>query len=90
MLDGNDIANATVATQNNSYVVSLQFTTEGTEKFAQATERNVGSPIYIVYDGEIISAPNVNQTISNGQAVIEGNFTYESANSLATTIRLDV
>ena len=88
VLDGNDIANATVATQNNSYVVSLQFTTEGTEKFAQATERNVGSPIYIVYDGEIISAPNVNQTISNGQAVIEGNFTYESANSLATTIRL--
>lgn len=88
VLDGNDIANATVATQNNDYVVSLQFTTEGSEKFAQATERNVGKPIYIVYDGEIISAPNVNQAINNGQAVIEGNFTYESANSLATTIRL--
>lgn len=36
----------------------------------------------------MISYPKVNTTIENGQAVIEGNFTYESANSLATYIRL--
>ncbi len=93
VMDGNDIADAQVTTQQNSYgnpeyVVSLTMTAEGAEKFAAATERNIGLPIYIVYDGNVISAPTVNAQIANGEAVIEGNFTYESASELATYIRL--
>lgn len=93
VLDGNDIVTADVRTQEdnyggNKYVVRLQFTSEGAKKFAEATKRNIGKPIYIVYDNEIISYPTVNAEITDGEAVIEGNFTYESANSLATTIRL--
>ena len=92
VLDGNHIQSAQATTQqdsygNQEYVVSLMFDDEGTKAFAAATGRNVGKPIYIIYDGEIISSPKVNQVISNGQCVIEGNFTYESANALATTIR---
>lgn len=93
VMDGNDIADAQVTTQKNSYgnpeyVVSLVMTSEGAEKFASATERNIGLPIYIVYDGQVISAPRVNAVIANGQAIIEGNFSYESAEELATYIRL--
>lgn len=73
---------------NQQYVVSLTLTSDGAQKFKEATERNIGKPIYIVYDNEIISYPTVNTVIENGQAVIEGNFTYESANNLATYIRL--
>ncbi len=92
VVNGDDIDGAEVKTQqddygNQEYVVALDFNSEGAQKFADATSRNVGKPIYIIYDGEIISSPTVNQAITDGQAVIEGNFTYDSANSLATTIR---
>ena len=75
---------------NTQYVVSLMFTDEGAKAFAEATARNIGKPIYIIYDGKIISYPTVNQAITNGQCVIEGNFTYDDVNSLATTIRAGV
>lgn len=93
VMDGNDLIDAQVMTQNDSYgnsqyVVELTMNAEGAEKFKEATARNIGKPIYIVYDNEVISYPKVNTTIENGQAVIEGNFTYESASSLATYIRL--
>ncbi len=92
VLNGDSIVSADVKTQqdnlgNSEYVVSLMFNDEGTKAFGEATARNVGSPIYIIYDGEVISSPVVQTAITNGQCVIEGNFTYESANSLATTIR---
>ncbi len=95
VLSGEDIVTADVRTQQDEYggseyVVRLQLTSEGATKFAEATERNLNKPIYIIYDNEIISYPTVNQVINNGEAVITGNFTYESANSLATTIRLGV
>ena len=79
VMDGNDIVDAQVMTQpdsygNAQYVVELTMNSEGAEKFKEATERNIGKPIYIIYDNEIISYPTVNTVIENGQAVIEGNF----------------
>lgn len=95
VLDGNDVANAQVVTEpnefgNNEYMVRLTFSSEGAQKFEEATARNIDKPIYIVYDGQIISAPQVDQTISGGNCVITGSFTYDQANSLATSIRLGV
>ena len=95
VLDGNDVVNAQVVTEpnefgNNEYVVRLTFSSEGAQKFEEATSRNIGNAIYIVYDGQIISAPQVDQTISGGNCVITGSFTYDQANSLATSIRLGV
>ena len=95
VINGENITSAAAATQqdsygNTEYVVSLMFDDAGAQAFAEATERNVGSPIYIIYDGEVISAPTVNSVISDGQCVIEGDFTYDEANSLATTIRAGV
>ena len=73
---------------NTEYTVELDLTEEGTEKFAEATQANVGNQIAIVYDGETISSPVVNEAITGGQAYITGDFTYEEAENLASTIRI--
>lgn len=71
-----------------SYVVNLSFDKDGTEKFADATTNNVGKRIQIIYDGETISAPTVNEAITGGECTISGMESYEAANELATTIRI--
>jgi len=68
-------------------VVSLELDGEGTRRFADATGRFIGQPIYIILDDEVISAPLVQQQISLGQATISGNFTIEEASNLAALIR---
>lgn len=94
VLEGTDVADARAGsttdqlTGNKKYVVELTLTDEGTTKFAVATGANVGKQIAIVYDGEIISAPTVQQQITGGTAQITGDFTYEEADQLASTIRI--
>lgn len=73
-------------------VVALEFDKEGAKTFAEATKKLVAKEqtqdkiIYIVLDGQIISAPIVNSAITDGKAVIEGEFDLEEANKLATLI----
>ncbi|GAA6491634.1 MAG TPA: protein translocase subunit SecD [Candidatus Bariatricus faecipullorum] len=94
VLEGTDIADAQAGAQQTSttgateYVVQLTMTDDGAEKFAQATEENVGQQISIIYDGEVISSPVVQQAIEDGQAVINGMSSYEEAESLASYIRI--
>ncbi len=68
-------------------VVSLEFDSEGSQRFAEATGNFIGEPIYIILDDEIISAPLVQQQITMGQATISGKFTIEEASNLAALIR---
>ncbi|OUN45265.1 protein translocase subunit SecD [Anaerotignum lactatifermentans] len=67
--------------------VALKFNDEGKQLFAEATAANIGKPIYIVMDGEVISAPMVQSAITTGEASITGSFTGESAEELASLIR---
>ena len=90
-LDGNDIANAQVGTDSeNKYIVLVQFTEEGQKKFAEVTGKIAGKeePLYIMYDGEVISNPTAKEQITSINCQIEGNFTYEQASSLASFIRI--
>ncbi|OGE73902.1 MAG: protein-export membrane protein SecD [Candidatus Doudnabacteria bacterium RIFCSPHIGHO2_02_FULL_42_25] len=64
--------------------ISLQFDAEGTKLFSEITSRNVGKRVAIFLDGEILSAPTVNQAITNGEAVITGGFTVPEAKELVT------
>ena len=69
-------------------VVVISFTEDGTEKFAQITEANIAETITIVYDGEVICAPIIQQAITDGKAIISGGLTEETAEHLATVIRI--
>jgi protein-export SecD/SecF family membrane protein len=70
------------------YAVSLSLTAEGAKKFAAATKTAAASKdtIGIYIDGTMISQPTVNEEITDGQAIITGNFTYETASALANNI----
>lgn len=92
VLTGSDIKNAQAGVDDSGtvkdYVVQLQFTEEGTQKFATATSANIGKPIYIIYDGAVASAPTVQSAITDGNAVINKISSYEEAESLASTIKI--
>ncbi|MDD3284949.1 MAG: protein translocase subunit SecD [Patescibacteria group bacterium] len=63
--------------------VSIEFNDEGKDLFAEITGRNIGKPVAIFLDGSPISIPKVNEKISQGSAVISGNFTLPEAKQLA-------
>lgn len=79
--------------QGNAAQVSLQFDKEGAANFAEVTGRLVNLPsredkiIHIILDEDVISSPAVSSKIPDGQAVITGNFTVETASNLAALIR---
>ena len=95
VLTGSDIVSARAGTQkddmgNSQYVVQLTLNEEGTKKFSDATTKAAPThdQIYIIYDGSIISAPSVQNAITDGSAVITGQRSYEEAEELASTIRI--
>ena len=95
VLTGTDIAQAQAMTAkdsmgNSQYVVELTMNTEGTKKFAEATQAAVVNHdvIMIVYDDMVISAPSVQAAITDGRAIIEGMGSYDEAEQLASTIRI--
>lgn len=92
LLTGNDVSAADgyadTSSTTTSFGVQLTFNADGTEKFAKATEANYGKPIYIVYDGSVISYPVVQAVIKDGVASITGLADWETASELATYIRI--
>jgi SecD/SecF fusion protein len=92
ILTGDQVAGAQPGINDSNgqqeYVVSLQFTEQGAAAFAEATSKNVGKIIYIIYDNEIKSFPRVQTEITDGACVITGIESYEEAQNLAATIRI--
>lgn len=93
ILTGSDITRAQKGLQSSSQggadeiVVNLEFSSQGSAAFEEATRNNIGSVIYILLDDEVISSPRVNSAITDGRCYISGNFTAQSAEDLATLIR---
>lgn len=91
--------NQEAVSASEMYGVSLEFNSEGTKAFAAATtdlinqygtgDSNRESRIIaIILDGQVISAPSVQNAITNGKAQISGSFeTFESAQSLAMMLQ---
>ena len=69
------------------YVIQFTLTPEGARAFADYTTENAGQFLGIILDKTVISAPRVNEPITQGEGVIEGSFTSESANALAVQLR---
>ncbi len=87
-LTGNDLQQTNVTFDQNTGKpqVQLIFTSDGKQKFADITSRNVNKRVAIVLDNTVISSPTVQQPILTGDAVINGSFTTEEANVLSTDL----
>ena len=92
ILTGTQVSQAKETQQPNDdggydWVVALELDSEGTSAFATATTELAGTgTISIWMDDECISAPTVQKPITDGQCVISGDFSYESAKDLADKI----
>lgn len=96
---GETISNASSGQQqgNNGistgqWVVNIVFNDEGTQQFRAVTTRlvvlaGVRNQFAIVLDGRVISAPRTIAAITDGKPQITGNFTQESAKTLADQLR---
>ncbi|SLN42069.1 preprotein translocase subunit SecD [Pseudoruegeria aquimaris] len=73
--------------QNGRPAVNFRFNPHGARKFGDYTAENIGSPFAIVLDGEVISAPVIQDHIPGGSGIITGNFTVEDSTQLAVLLR---
>lgn len=102
VLDGSNVEDAQVTTDSKSagYAVALEFDSEGADLFYDATSKAYNGEVtstvqgvdsgavMILLDGQIISAPVVNEgPISGGSCTITGDFTQDEASDLAALIR---
>jgi preprotein translocase subunit SecD len=86
-LTGQDLKSASVQfDQSGNPQVLLQFNDAGTKLFSQLTTDNIGKPIAIFLDGQLIDQPTVQNAITNGQAVITGQFTIDEAKALVNNL----
>jgi SecD/SecF fusion protein len=85
-LTGQDVSSARPVFEQRGYEVSLKLTRAGAEAFRQVTRDNINNRLAIVLDNEVVSAPNIQSEIPNGEAVITGNFTAEEAKNLASVM----
>ncbi len=100
-IKGTNVTSANAMMQQNGvgWVVSLQFDSEGASALADASRKLAALPecgtvganpcnaFAIVLDGTVVSAPRFNEPILGGQAQIEGNFTSQEANDLASVLK---
>ena len=80
-------AQPNINNQNSEPTVSFTLDRLGAQKFGRATTDNVGKRLAIVLDGEIVSAPSINEAITSGNGMISGNFSFQEATDLALLLR---
>ena len=71
----------------NEPAVTIQFDSEGGQKFASMTQKYQGKRFAIILDGQVISAPVIREPILGGVSQISGSFSTDSANQLAISLR---
>jgi preprotein translocase subunit SecD len=89
IVEGGDLVDAQPAfdSRTNEPIVNFRFNIRGAQRFGQATTENVGRPLAIVLDNEVISAPVIQTPITGGSGQISGRFTVQQANDLAVLLR---
>ncbi|MGD8760363.1 MAG: protein translocase subunit SecD [Anaerolineales bacterium] len=89
VLTGADLQNAGVVRDQAGieYVVAIEFTEEGGLIFGEYTATHVGEALGILLDKKLISSPLISEPITGGSASITGDFTLQTANSLAIQLR---
>lgn len=86
-LSGELLTNSHATYQDGQPVVDFKFNRLGAQKFGDITQKNINRRFAVVLDNKVITAPVIRGAILGGSGIIEGNFTVESANELATLLR---
>ncbi|MBW9112066.1 protein translocase subunit SecD [Rhizobium cauense] len=88
-ISGDRLSDARVSFDPNTRepVVSFRFDSAGATRFAEITRQNVGNPFAIVLDDKVLSAPVIREPITGGSGQISGNFSADSATTLAAMLR---
>jgi preprotein translocase subunit SecD len=88
VMTGDKIENVQVTRDpTGQYAIQFELNSEGADIFAEFTTSHVGDLLGIVLDNTVISAPRVNEPITEGEGIISGSFDLESANALAVQLR---
>lgn len=89
IMTGAGLDSAAVQRDPASGQIAISFTldSEAADVFSEYTSSHVGQYLAIVLDKQVISAPQINQAITDGQGQISGGFTQESAQTLAVQLR---
>ncbi|MEV6873157.1 protein translocase subunit SecD [Amycolatopsis sp. NPDC051128] len=88
-LPGTEIADANSAynSQNGQWVVNLSFKSEGTKIWGDFTSKNVNQQAAFVLDTQVVSAPNIQVAILDGNTQITGKFTQSEAKDLSDILK---
>jgi preprotein translocase subunit SecD len=87
VISGRDLKNARPGLgQFNEPIVNFSLTAEGGRLFGDATGNNIGSSLAIVLDGKVVSAPRINNRITDS-GLIEGGFTQKEVEDLSAVLR---
>ncbi|HMU92961.1 MAG TPA: protein translocase subunit SecD [Anaerolineales bacterium] len=89
VMTGAGLDSAVVQRDPSSGQIAIAFTldSDAADVFSEYTSSHVGQYLAIVLDKRVISAPRINQAITDGQGQISGGFTQESAQTLAVQLR---
>jgi len=89
IMTGAELESVQVTTDQltGAHQVAFKLKADGSAIFRDFTSAHVGDILAIVLDKQIISAPSINEAITDGEGVISGNFTIETANALAVQLR---
>lgn len=82
LVTGADVTSARVADAGGTYSVNVTFSTDASNRLAEATRIHLGRPVAILLDGRVLSAPTL-RSIIRGSAVITGDFTRARAERIA-------
>ncbi|MEO1439878.1 MAG: protein translocase subunit SecD, partial [Chloroflexota bacterium] len=86
MTGGGLAAAAAVFSQQSGWVIEFEVASDAQDIFGDYTGSNIGQPMAIVLDGEVLSFPTIQAALPTG-GVISGNFTQEEAETLALQLR---
>ncbi len=86
-MTGSGVKNAMVGySQFGQREIQLEFNSEGAKEFGKITTENIQKRLGIVLDGQLYSAPNLNEPILGGRAQITGNFSEDEAKGVADAL----
>ncbi len=91
ILTGADLKSVAVTSNPNDptagIFIAFELSPAGTKAFGEHTTNNVGKFVAIVLDKKVISCPRIDEAITEGKGIIQGSFTRDTANQLATILR---